>query len=310
MKSLYDADDVFGFNDLYPSRQAAIAMMTSRGFVAEFNILLQCYAHALIRRRHLYVDFRRFPMSWADVFDTRVREVTACHERDYPERVFLGKKGDRVAWESMRVDIHRAALFEIAYEIPELEFAGRLESLCALLAQALFRPVSAVISSCEKAMRELGLDAAPFSAIHVRRGDKVDSRPQADGRVIAEGEFVPLEIYIDKLKAVAPTVSTVFVMTDDYAVYDQAQARFSDFRFVTLCPPASQGYSHVDYAAADGDHKLRSSRAVLADMVIASRAEAFVGVYRSNVSLLIHLLRYGSRGRSASADSLSRWVPM
>jgi hypothetical protein len=307
MGGLRGADGIIGYDRLYPSDRAYIAVVRHPGFLAAVNMLLQSAAYALMDRGHLFVDFSRAPFDMTDVFKARFAGPEAYDQRRYARVSHLSKKFDSELWDAMREHMRRAIAEGAACDLPEIGFSGDVEALVARLADALFDPVEEVRAAVDAAVRELGLGQEPYAAFHVRRGDKVNGFVGRKGKVWIEGELVPLDAYVARLRAIAPSVSRVFLMTDDYGAYEEAVASFPDLRFVTLCPPTARGYDQVEHNASEESRQIENRRSVVRDIAIARGAEVFVGAYLSNVSLFVHALRGGRYDRSASADSAQRW---
>ena len=307
MEEFHDANGIFGFSHLYPSETAYIHFTRHHGFLAAVNVLLQFASYTLIHRGHFFVDYGRPPFDWAETFDTPTLDFDANRQALYPRRLSLMKKWDKELWRAMRDSLRQAARDGLIYDLPEIGFKGDLESLVAKLSRALFNPVKEVRAAVSAAGRELGLDEEPYGAFHVRRGDKVGGYIGDRGKFSIEGEFVSLDAYVNRLRAMAPTVSKVFLMTDDYSAFEEATAKFPELKFVTLCSPSVRGFDQTEHNASDAQQQLQNRRDVVRDIAIARDAAAFVGVFRSNVSCFIHLLRGQGYERSASVDSAQRW---
>lgn len=305
MNEFRDTKGIFGFEQLYPSTHAYVAVVGHPALFALVNCALQCASYALIDRGHFFVDFSQSSIKWSDLFETSF--ASGDRELDYAQIWFPGKKVHKPLWRTIQQTTRQGVMDALVHELPEIGFRGELENLVARMADAIFEPVEPVRMAVASALRELGLDNEPYGAFHVRRGDKVKGYFRTNGRFCVEGELVPLAAYVDRLRTMSPTISKIFLMTDDYGAFEEATASYPELTFVTLCPPTSRGYDQVVQNASSAEQQLRNQREVLRDIAIARGAETFVGAYRSNVSLFIHVLRGLGYDRSASADSVERW---
>ena len=87
MGGLRGADGIIGYDRLYPSDRAYIAVVRHPGFLAAVNMLLQSAAYALMDRGHLFVDFSRAPFDMTDVFKARFAGPEAYDQRRYAPKL-------------------------------------------------------------------------------------------------------------------------------------------------------------------------------------------------------------------------------
>ncbi len=142
---------------------------------------------------------------------------------------------------------------------------------------------------------------ASYASIHIRRGDKVGD----------EDEYYPVELYLDRLDAQGVADLPIFVLSDDHQSVVQIEAalrsRQSSAVVSSLCEERYRGFS-IDalrqeqpvFSKADTSASISSAGfredigtetiRLLAETVIASRSECFIGTFRSNVGRSIRYL--------------------
>ena len=115
-----------------------------------------------------------------------------------------------------------------------------------------------------------------YLAFHIRRGDKK-----------SEAELIEVANYMDRVKKLNTETKNIFVMTDDYLVIEELQKDYSEYKFFTLCTENQQGYHQNDFNRTTYEKRKEAMLTLLADIEIAKQAEFFIGMSRSNLSILI-----------------------
>eukprot|EP00668_Euglena_longa_P012229 GGOE01014664.1.p1 GENE.GGOE01014664.1~~GGOE01014664.1.p1 ORF type:complete len:504 (-),score=106.72 GGOE01014664.1:142-1653(-) len=173
---------------------------------------------------------------------------------------------------------HFAELIRLHYEVPPQQPAHILHN--ANVMSFLFRPVPAFTRYAAQVRRWLGLDTAPYAAVHIRRTDKGDT------------EFVHhTAAYLDLVVAHAPAeVSTVFVMTDKAAVLNEIEelrARhppYQRFRFVSKPEERPEAGATEEFKySAHPMNPVRHTAEFLANVLIAANSSLFVGTCNSHI---------------------------
>jgi lipopolysaccharide cholinephosphotransferase len=87
-----------------------------------------------------------------------------------------------------------------------------------------------------------------------------------------------------------PRHEHVFVLTDDYRLFEYLQTRHPDIHWYTLCTPAEQGYVNKSFTDTAPEQKRRQMQRFLTSMRILMHARHFVGSICPGPSLF--LLKY------------------
>ncbi len=289
-----DQQGELGVAHLFPAVKAYVLPLTRRGVFAEFSTLLNAYAFALYKDRHLFAEVDRMDVDWDALFEHRPQSAAGLDQSAYPARSLISvKAGARAHFEDMRQALaHANAAPRI--KLPQIGFKGTLEQLTAKLAQAAFKPRLAIQKSAKARMAALEITDQTFYAVHIPGGDPDDGarRDHAAfmGPILAEDP--------------APTI---FVLTDDHREVTALRAAYPQARIVTLCPPDSAGYLQSAEAAKDLQQRTADAARLLEDVLIANRAKGFFGPYRSDLSRFMHLLRFPRP--SSSIDGETSWSP-
>jgi hypothetical protein len=139
------------------------------------------------------------------------------------------------------------------------------------------------------------LRGRPFSAIHIRWGDKVGrgGGPQESLFIPAETHVDALDCYYRRWRGLADVPRTFFVASDDYEAVRKVQAYLGPgFDVVTSSDPSDKGFHLKAYRTATTDaEKFERTLRLWADMEVMAAADAFVGNHVSNVVKVVHMMR-------------------
>ncbi len=207
------------------------------------------------------------------------------------ERSFVLHLGDRGFYAEVTT-VHRAMAYALANGIELLidssEFAYAFEHGWS----DYFLPIC---REYEPDLEPLGLPER-YAAVHARRGDKVGT----------EDHFYPTEPYLGRVPDLERS-EALFVMSDDYAFVEEVEAslrrRGLPARVHTLCSAESRGFDiwkvrrgeryfdgGSEGAPLDRRYVFEETARLLAETVIAARAESFVSTHGSNVGTVIRWL--------------------
>jgi hypothetical protein len=293
---------------LDPSPPAASYKISGRGFFSEFNILVYAYAHCMAHGRALFVDVGRTAGPWRQLFSSFPPGASGLRGTG----ISLAPKTDgkwNEAWMAMRREVRDACLEKRRVRAPQLGFEGTFDELVVLAAHELFRPHAGLVERASGARRAMGLDVLPYAALQLRRGDKVEGYRSPKGEWVVETQIAPFALYAECLGKLAPDIRDVFVLTDDYAAFEEACSQYPDYRFHTLCEPHERGYFHGVQQAAPDEIKLANLEKLLVTVLIARQSSAFVGTRWSNLSIGVWLL-HQDRSRCASIELSRPWPPL
>jgi len=115
---------------------------------------------------------------------------------------------------------------------PQLGIDGGIFHAKSVIAKMILQPIADITGERWAATEDL----KPYVAVHVRRGDKVNS---------GEAEKIEVSKYLRKIQDVAPDIRNIFVATDDYRVVSEFRELRPDLSVVSLCEKSKKGYFHT-----------------------------------------------------------------
>ena len=291
-----------------PERNAVVYGLTKRGFFSEINVLVINLAYALAAQEDLYLDDSGFLSSWRQLLQPVLPMAAELREDLYRRVTVSNPKVDRAAWDERLWFVKRACDQGLVVAIPDIGFEGSWFELLSVLSRKVFAPLPELEAEAARLRLELGLDQ-PFCAVHIRRGDKTEGYPRRDGSRRIEGRAAPFGEYVGRLEILAPGVRRVFVLSDDHREVADARSLHPELELVTLCEPQEAGYRQPEFLQLSAEQRLRALKRLIVEVLIAVHCRAFVGLYRSNVSLMIAALHPHPEG-CASVDQARTWTPM
>jgi hypothetical protein len=282
--------------------------LSRRGFFSEFNILAYAKAWCMSRGRTLYLDHRKADAPWRELFSPFPPSVDELEPARHSAVINLVPKAPDGAWQGMRKDVRDAVLERRRVTLPAIDFDGEYEALVFRAARELFRPRPGLVQQAAEARASLGLDAVPYCAVQIRRGDKTEGYVDKKGRLVVETSAQPFAVYADCLNRLAPEVRDVLVLTDDYGAFEAAREADPDRRFHTLCAPDERGYVHADHLKKPAAARLEAFEKLIVSVMLARDSQAFAGTFWSNLSTAVCML-HRDRTRCAAIDPAQEWPP-
>jgi hypothetical protein len=275
-----------------------IFSLTERGFFSEVNNLLNAIAFGLLTRRRFLVDQTKFQgMAWSDFFTVDlsgslsllpvdpewvITDVQSRHFKTVRDEVFeRWQRGERFNIASLALE--EVDIFTLRRKIAQL-FCFR-RTVCNF-GWSIF-DTSSFYGTKAARWRKIGLRPHEFVAIHIRRGDKIESYIDASGKLVIEGEKTPISTYIDLIRKFAPAINKLFVLTDDHAAMDELRSYAPKLGLFTLCPEDSMGYRNNEFLQRPLKDRIKAVERLLTDVQIASQSALFVGPFKSNVSRFV-----------------------
>ena len=134
-------------------------------------------------------------------------------------------------------------------------------------------------SAVARLRASLGM-GSEYVACQLRGGDKV-----------TETNLLPPARYVEMLRERA-TTKDVFVLTDDYRLFEEIRSLAPEFRFFTLCRPEERGYVNSAFIRTDAQVKRESMERFLASMQILLDSRLFFGSITAGPSLFLLKMRY------------------
>lgn len=276
--------------------------LRSRGFFSEVNAALNAILYGLLERRRVVFDLSRFGgYSWTDFFTV---DLPAPNNADravvLPDWVILGLRTPHFT--TIRSAI--AALWRSGevLAIPALNLTGTVfdlkRSLTAMFCQprVMFDPAG------------VGLSPDAYTAIQVRRGDKVEGYITGRGELRVEGELVRANAYLELMEQRGFERSAVFMMTDDYRAVEEFQQALPSSRLVTMCEPGEQGYRQAEFDKLDVATRQKAVSRLLSEIQVATASRGFIGPFRSNIAL--HIANNHIHPDLCFSSDSYQWTPL
>ena len=279
------------------------------GFFAEYNYLiaamLWCLQHKV--RFVLFADDANFghTRGWQDYFEPFCEEVHDSFHRRYNRHrtpswpricrmvrqqqslrpikwkvksLWLNAVGSLLAWRTygQRTYLNHHIDFDPKQPIaiPELDIAGNYLEAFNQLSDIVWHLRPEVSATCRRYAEQIALPAH-YVGCQVRGGDKV-----------TEVNLLPPQAYIDTLRQVAPD-APVFLLTDDYRLYESLRQADPNRRWYTLCQPEEKGYVNSTFTQQQGPSKGEQMIRFLSSMELLLRADQFVGSITTGPSLFV-----------------------
>ncbi|MGN1353686.1 MAG: hypothetical protein ACI4V2_02120 [Alloprevotella sp.] len=267
------------------------------GFFAEYSAMLNAMIYCLKKqwRFSLYADDANFGYAngWADYFEPFCEEVhEAFHHRYnlYPAptwRSWLAQKERRRAislgWmvklrlrhfvgnvlalktygrrvrlsHSLRLKPDQVTIPALDINLPYIEAFGRMADITWRFNAETRRAVDELIGS-------LGL-SPHFISCQLRGGDKV-----------TETALLPVSRYVEPLTRLARG-RDVYVLTDDYRLFEELRRLAPSLSLKTLCRPTEQGYVNSAFAATAAEAKRVQMQRFLAGIELLRRSDCYLG---------------------------------
>lgn len=270
----------------------------NRGFYAEISTVARAMLYCFAKGRRLLLradDFGyRYEKGWEDYFrpigppcDTLPTEGDILH-------CFSDRRGGGELFDEVR------AFMPEAFTIGPVTIRGAQEILRLFMLMA-FRLAPEVEGRVRRLIADLELPLR-YNAVHIRRGDKVGD----------EDIFYPAEAYVERLEEGDATLP-VFVLSDDFEAVREfettLEARIGGAAVITLCNESHQGFDiyalrdrTLVYQKGEGDGRqgtdgqayreniFEETVRLLAETLVAARAQRFVGTRISNIGWMVKTL--------------------
>lgn len=160
------------------------------------------------------------------------------------------------------------------FHIPELGIDGDYLHAFQKLTEITWRLNAPTAQKCRQLVSNLQLPQE-YAGCQIRGGDK-----------ITETNLLPPEHYIRLIKE-KTTTRDVFVLTDDYRLFQQVQALAPDIHWYTLCSPDEKGYVNSTFTQTTKELKQKQMVRFLSSIQILMGASVFVGSITTGPSLFL-----------------------
>jgi len=134
-----------------------------------------------------------------------------------------------------------------------------------------------------------------YLGVHARSGDK-----------LAEAPLMGVAAYMETARSRSP-LRHVFLLTDNYAVYQEACRRYPDYRFSTLCTPCERGYAHRRFMRQDRKVRHAQLLRLLASIDILAGAEYFFGTFSANPGMYLGMRMSRDRVFAVDREDWTIW---
>ena len=110
--------------------------------------------------------------------------------------------------------------------------------------------------------------------------------PDTGGDKITETNLLPPEHYIRLIKE-KTAIRDVFVLTDDYRLFEQVKTLAPDIHWYTLCSPDEKGYVNSAFTQTTKELKQKQMARFLSSIQILMDASVFIGSITTGPSLFL-----------------------
>ena len=281
------------------------------GFFTEytymFNAMLFCLQHKI--QFKLYSDDAnfRYKEGWTDYFMPFCEEVhEGFHHKYNKHRLpswkrileeanwdvarwklkcsFLNVCGDSLALMTYHKKVllnHHVKFDDNTYfNIPELGIKGGYLDAFKVMVNITWRLNNRVKKEAYKLIDELNL-SDNYVGCQIRGGDKV-----------TETELLSSEFYFQIISEKKCLTKDIFVLTDDYRIFQLLQDKHPEVHWLTLCSSDEKGYVNSNFSSKSGDIKWRQMVRFIASIEILMKASLFIGSITAGPSFFLLKLSY------------------
>lgn len=150
------------------------------------------------------------------------------------------------------------------YYIPQLGIDGDYAHAFNKITDIIWHFNEATKKEYMQVLDKLRLPSA-YIGCQVRGGDK-----------ITEVSLLSPDLFVETIRQ-NTIIKDVFVLTDDYTLYEYLRDKYTDMRFYTLCDETQKGYVNSDFTKTSPERKHRQMSRFLASMQILQDSTQFIG---------------------------------
>ncbi|MCK5360729.1 MAG: sulfotransferase family 2 domain-containing protein [Gammaproteobacteria bacterium] len=269
-----------------------------RGLFAEISTISRAMMYALSCGRQLMIDSTefsyRFELGWMDYFESfcAIYDPSVC--LGDVMHCYSNVRGPGTVFDEV-----------LSYNPEVFQFDGlvlrEFFTILGRFTHAIYRLNDAVKKEVLAMSEEIGLPES-YTAVHIRRGDKVGD----------EDVHYSFQQYWKELVLAGSDDLPLFVLSDDYQAIVEVREWLRESNFdntvFTLCDETHTGYdvfamrqgqacynvgsdTQPQNEAEIRTYMYRETILVLAEVELASRADFFIGTYASNVSKTVWFLK-------------------
>ncbi|NDV63724.1 hypothetical protein [Bacteroides sp. 224] len=181
------------------------------------------------------------------------------------------------------------------FYISELGIDGDYMHAFSKITEIVWRFNQNTAIKCRKLIEDLQLPLH-YAGCQIRGGDK-----------ITETELIPSDYYIRIIKEKSEE-RTVFVLTDDYRIFQHLQKSWPEINWFTLCAANEQGYVNSEFTKTNSQKKEMQMMRFLSSMQILIDASFFVGSITTGPSLFLLRIHPHAYPVDCSVEDISKII--
>jgi len=160
------------------------------------------------------------------------------------------------------------------FQFPELGIEGDYKTVFKKMIDISWHLNDEVMSEYNHLKDELNIPDSYISC-QIRGGDK-----------ITETELLSPDYYASVIKKLDKS-HDVFVLTDDYRIYEYVSEKYKDFNWYTLCDINERGYVNSSFVNQDRESKKKQMFRFLSSMQIMINSTFFIGSITTGPSMFL-----------------------
>lgn len=164
-----------------------------------------------------------------------------------------------------------------SFNIPELGVFGGTQKVAGQLINGLLKFNLEYDKKIKELIATINLPS-DYAGLHIRGGDKIQER-----------ELYSINRYIDKLEALCP-IKDIFVMTDDYRIYEELKLGYPQYTFYTLTETQEKGYNNTSFSKTSREEQKKSIIKMFASVEILKNSEIIIGTYSANPGMYLGMI--------------------
>lgn len=281
-------------------QQVVFKLGIGGGFFSEYNNMLVSILYCLQHRIQFKLDSSganfSFEKGWTDYFKPFCEEILDdnCHYKTVDWRYLVKSilQGRKIDISKnllpyfhynrkmlLTQDIFGKARSSVAqnriYDFPSLKICGNFRQACGALLKMTWCYNKEVESELEDIIQDLHLPSE-YVSLQIRGGDK-----------ILEHQLFSIDRYFEKLESERVKCRNIFILTDDYNIFENCRIKYPNKEFWTLCEKEDRGYSNSQFVNQSPLVKRRKLIRLFAAIEIMTTSLLFIGTYTANPGLFL-----------------------
>lgn len=169
--------------------------------------------------------------------------------------------------------VHSKDQYFCEYNIPELNIRGNIVHACEILVNITWSYKKDISDKLHTYMENQHL-ISNYISCQIRAGDKY-----------LEFDLLSVDVYIEYLKKY-PDIKDVFILTDDYSIFKQLNANYTQWNWHTLCETNEHGYIHSYFRKISKIEKKEQLIKLFASIEIIHLSDVFLGTITDRKSVV------------------------